>query len=284
MKPIKKIGIVGAGSMGQGIAQVCAAARYEVLLYDVDLKIVEKGIQNIIKNFDKAIAKGKSTEDKKIGALSKIKPIAFEELKADLIIEAAVERLEVKQKIFSELEKINERDTIFASNTSSLPITKIASALKHPQRFLGLHFFNPAHVMKLVEVVSGDQTDKGLIIAMIDLVKAIEKIPVVVKDSPGFIVNRVARHYYLESLKLLEENSADIGTIDALLRSAGFKLGPFELMDLIGNDVNLEVSRLMYEAFDQTSRFKPSRIQEEKVRLGQLGRKTGKGYYDYEKK
>ncbi len=136
--------------------------------------------------------------------------------------------------------------------------------------------------MKLVEVIAGRQTDQGLMAPMVDFVKSIEKTPVVVKDSPGFIVNRVARHYYLESLHLLEENSADIGTIDALLRSAGFKLGPFELMDLIGNDVNLEVSRLMYEAFDQTPRFKPSGIQEEKVRSGQLGRKTGKGYYDYE--
>jgi 3-hydroxybutyryl-CoA dehydrogenase len=138
--------------------------------------------------------------------------------------------------------------------------------------------------MKLVEVISGEKTDNDLIRPMIDFVKAIEKIPVVVKDSPGFIVNRVARHYYLESLHLLEENSADIGTIDVLLRSAGFKLGPFELMDLIGNDVNLEVSKLMYEAFNKVPRFKPNRIQEEKVRLGQLGRKTGKGYYEYEKK
>ncbi len=284
MRPIKKIGVVGAGSMGQGIAQACAAAGYEVLFYDVDLKIVEKGIQSIGKNIDQAIAKGKSTEGKKIAALSKIKPVVFEELKADMIIEAAVEKLEVKQKIFSDLEKINEQDTILASNTSSLSITKIASVLKHPQRFLGLHFFNPAHLMKLVEVVSGDQTDKNLIAPLVDFVKAIEKIPVVVKDSPGFIVNRVARHYYLESLKLLEENSADIGTVDALLRSAGFKLGPFELMDLIGNDINLEVSRLMYEAFEKAPRFKPNRIQEEKVSAGLLGRKTGKGYYDYEKK
>src|SRR5260221_10316321 len=190
MRPIKKIGVVGAGSMGQGIAQACAAAGYEVLFYDVDLKIVEKGIQSIGKNIDQAIAKGKSTEGKKIAALSKIKPVVFEELKADMIIEAAVEKLEVKQKIFSDLEKINEQDTILASNTSSLSITKIASVLKHPQRFLGLHFFNPAHLMKLVEVVSGDQTNKELITPMVGFVKSIEKIPVVVKDSPGFIVNR----------------------------------------------------------------------------------------------
>ncbi len=284
MHAIKKVGVVGAGAMGQGIAQVCAAAGYEVLLYDVDSKTVVRGIQLIEKNFDQAIAKGKSTEEKKIAALVKIKSVALDQLKADLIIEAVIEKLEVKQAIFLELEKINSQETVFASNTSSLSITKIASALTHQNRFLGLHFFNPAHVMKLVEVIAGNLTDESLIAPMVAFVKNLEKIPVVVKDSPGFIVNRVARHYYLEAFRLLEGGAADIGTIDALMRSAGFKLGPFELMDLIGNDVNLEVSRLMYESFGRVPRFKPSRIQEEKVRAGQLGKKTGKGYYDYEKK
>jgi len=284
MRPIKKIGVIGAGSMGQGIAQVCAVSGYEVFLHDVDANSIQKGIQNIGKNFDQAIAKEKSTEEIKLEALRRIKSSSFEMLKVDLIIEAVVEKLEVKQKIFSELEKINYPDTVFATNTSSLSVSKIGSILKHPERFLGLHFFNPAHLMKLVEVVSGEKTNNDLVKSMTAFVKTIEKTPVVVKDSPGFIVNRVARHYYLESLHLLEEDSADIGTIDALLRSAGFKLGPFELMDLIGNDVNLEVSRLMYQAFNKVPRFKPSRIQEEKVLSGQLGRKTGKGYYDYEKK
>ncbi len=200
------------------------------------------------------------------------------------MIEAVVEKIEVKQKIFIELEKRNEADAVFATNTSSLSVTKIGTVLNHPERFLGLHFFNPAHLMKLVEVISGDKTSETLIPPMIDFVKSIEKIPVVVKDSPGFIVNRVARHYYLESLKLLEMNTADIATIDVLMRSAGFKLGPFELMDLIGNDVNLEVSRLMYDSFGGTPRFKPNAIQEAKVKVGQLGRKTGQGYYNYEKK
>jgi 3-hydroxybutyryl-CoA dehydrogenase len=284
MRPIKKIGVIGAGSMGQGIAQVCAFSGYEVLLFDTDSKAIDGGIQNIGKNLDQAIAKGKSTEEKKRETLKRIRPSSFEILKADLVIEAAVEKLEVKQEIFFELEKQNDRDTIFATNTSSLPISKISSILNYPERCLGLHFFNPVHLMKLVEIVSGEKTDIDLIAPMIDFVKTIEKMSVVVKDSPGFIVNRVARHYYLESLHLLEKDTADISTIDALLRSAGFKLGPFELMDLIGNDVNLEVSRLMYEAFDKVPRFKPNRIQEEKVRSGQLGRKTGKGYYDYEKK
>ncbi len=284
MKSIEKICVVGAGSMGQGIAQVFASGGYEVLFNDLDRKVVEKGIQNIANNFDQAIAKGRSSEEEKNFTLEKIKASSFEELRADLVIEAVVEKLDVKQKLFVQLEKFNSTQTIFASNTSSLSITKIAGKLSHPERFLGFHFFNPAHRMRLVEIISGDQTDKDLIAPIVEFVKSIEKIPVVVKDSPGFIVNRVARLYYLESLKLLEENVADIGTIDALMRSAGFKLGPFELMDLIGNDVNLEVSRLLYESFDRPPRFKPSPIQEEKVRSGQLGKKTGSGYYSYEKK
>jgi 3-hydroxybutyryl-CoA dehydrogenase len=283
MIPIKEIGIIGSGAMGQGIAQVCATGGYQVLFYDIDRKIAEKGIQGITRNFDQAIAKGKLSEEKKNSILGNIRVVSFEELKVDLAIEAVVEKLEVKQNLFGELEKINSAETVFTSNTSSLPIAKIADTLKNPHRFLGLHFFNPAHLMKLVEVIAGNQTDKMLIAPIVEFVRTIEKIPVVVKDSPGFIVNRVARFYYLESLRLLEEGTADIGAIDALMRSAGFKLGPFELMDLIGNDVNLEVSRLMYEAFDHTPRFKPSLIQEEKVRRGELGKKTGKGYYNYEK-
>ncbi len=284
MKPIKIVGVVGAGSMGQGIAQSCAMAGYDVLLCDVKSEIIEKGIQSISKNLDQAIAKGKYTVEKKATALEKIKAISPDNLKADLIIEAVIEKLELKQKIFSDLEKINGEETVLATNTSSLSVSKIASGLKKPHRFVGLHFFNPAHLMKLVEVIAGEKTDAALMPEMISFVKTLEKIPVAVKDSPGFIVNRVARHYYLESLKLLDEGAADIGTIDALTRSSGFKLGPFELMDLIGNDINLEVSKQMYEAFGQVKRFKPSHIQEEKVRLGNLGKKTGKGYYEYDKK
>ena len=284
MKPIKIVGVVGAGSMGQGIAQSCAMAGYDVLLCDVKSEIIEKGIQSISKNLDQAIAKGKYTVEKKATALEKIKAISHDNLKADLIIEAVIEKLELKQKIFSDLEKINGEETVLATNTSSLSVSKIASGLKKPHRFVGLHFFNPAHLMKLVEVIAGEKTDAALMPEMISFVKTLEKIPVAVKDSPGFIVNRVARHYYLESLKLLDEGAADIGTIDALTRSSGFKLGPFELMDLIGNDINLEVSKQMYEAFGQVKRFKPSHIQEEKVRLGNLGKKTGKGYYEYDKK
>jgi len=226
MRPIKKIGVIGAGAMGQGIAQVCAVAGYEVSLSDAEAKAIARGIQNIAKNFDQSIAKGKSSEETKQETFSRIRSSSIEELKVDLVIEAVVEKLEVKQKIFAGLEEINDPATIFATNTSSLSVTQIASVLHFPERFIGLHFFNPAHLMKLVEVISGERTDGSLIGPMIDFVRTIEKIPVVVKDSPGFIVNRVARHYYLEALHLLEENSADIGMIDALLKSAGFKLGP----------------------------------------------------------
>lgn len=284
MNAIKKIGVVGAGAMGQGIAQVCATAGHEVLFNDVNQNAIERGIQSIHYNLDQSVAKGKLSSERKQEIISRIKPASSQELCVDLVIEAAVEKLDVKQAIFSSLEKINERNTIFASNTSSLSISAIGSQLKHPDRMVGLHFFNPAHLMKLVEVISGNETNPDLIPGLVQFVEALGKTPVVVKDSPGFIVNRVARHYYLESLKMLEQNAADIGTIDALLKSAGFRLGPFELMDLIGNDVNLEVSRLMYHAFDQAPRFKPNPIQEEKVRQGLLGKKTGQGYYLYEKK
>ncbi|MBS1557281.1 MAG: 3-hydroxybutyryl-CoA dehydrogenase [Bacteroidetes bacterium] len=278
---ITRVGVVGAGSMGQGIAQVCAAAGYSVLFYDLNSKMVEQGIDSIIRHLDQAVAKGKSTKAQKEKTLQHIEVVPFEKIQADLVMEAVVEKLEVKQKLFSELEKINSSETILASNTSSLSISQIAAELKHPERFLGLHFFNPAHLMKLVEVVAGEKTESGVVLQGIEFTQSIGKIPVRVKDSPGFIVNRVARHYYLEALKLLEENTADMETIDALAKSAGFKLGPFELMDLIGNDVNLEVSRLMYQAFGFTPRFKPNPIQEEKVRTGQLGKKTGRGYYTY---
>ena len=260
---IKTIAVIGAGSMGQGIAQVCAAAGYRVLFYDLDLSVVERGINSIARNFDQAIAKGKSTAELKNKTLQQIRAVRLEEVKADLIIEAVVEKLNVKQDIFLKLEKINSSETILASNTSSLSISNIGSVLEHPNRFLGLHFFNPAHLMKLVEVIAGEKTSPSTLAQLVDFVRSIGKTPVEVKDSPGFIVNRVARHYYLEALKLLEENVADMGTIDALTKSAGFKLGPFELMDLIGNDVNLEVSRLMYESFGKVPRFKPNKIQED---------------------
>jgi len=193
-----------------------------------------------------------------------------------------VEKLDVKQQLFRVLEN-NSKGSILASNTSSLSITEIAASLKNPERFVGLHFFNPAALMNLVEVVRGTSTDESVMSIMMGFSKSLNKTAVLVKDSPGFIVNRVARHYYVEALKLLEEGVASHEQIDRLLRSAGFKMGPFELMDLIGMDVNFAVTSSVYQAFHQDSKFRPSRIQQQKVMAGHLGKKTGRGFYDYTK-
>lgn len=281
---IKTVAVLGAGTMGQGIAHVCAMAGYKTFLYDIQPPLLQKALTSIQQNLDSAIAKGKLTEEKKLAILENLDLANhLSELNVDLVIEAVVEKLEVKQQLFAELEKINKGNCILASNTSSISITQIASVLKDPSNCVGLHFFNPAHLMKLVEVVAGSTTKVELVTLMKEFTKTINKIPVETKDSPGFIVNRVARHYYVESLKLLEENVTSIESIDKLLRSAGFKMGPFELMDLIGVDVNLAVTTSLYESFNQEVRFKPSPIQQQKVLAGHLGRKTGKGFYEYAK-
>jgi 3-hydroxybutyryl-CoA dehydrogenase len=281
---IKTVAVLGAGTMGQGIAQVCATAGYQTILFDIQPALLEKALLSIEQNLDGAIAKGKLAIEKKKAVLEKIQLANnLIELKADLIIEAVVEKLEVKQKLFAELEKINESQCILASNTSSISITQIGSVLKDKSNCVGLHFFNPAHVMKLVEIVATEFTNKELMVTMKDFVQALNKISVETKDSPGFIVNRVARHYYTESLKLLEDKVASVESIDRLLRSAGFKMGPFELMDLIGIDVNLAVTTSLYDSFQHEVRFKPSHIQQQKVLDKQLGKKTGKGFYEYTK-
>jgi 3-hydroxybutyryl-CoA dehydrogenase len=279
---IKTVAVIGTGTMGQGIAQVCAANGYKVLIYDVQSEVVIKGINSIRKSLEVLVEKGKISIDQKNSTLANIQTVSdFRQLNAELVIEAVVEKLDVKQKIFAELEKFSGKDCILASNTSSIQITQIAASLKNPERFGGLHFFNPAPVMKLVEVIQGAATCKETMSLLSDFSKKVGKQPVVVQDSPGFIVNRVARHFYVESLKVLEEGVADFKTIDALMRSAGFKMGPFELMDLIGVDTNLSVTTSMYQAFNQDPKFRPSRIQQQKVDAGHHGRKTGKGFYDY---
>lgn len=279
---IKSVGVIGAGTMGQGIAQVCAVAGYKVLLYDVQPELIVNGINAVRKNLDVSVEKGKLTAEQRTAAASSISSVSdFRNLQVELVIEAVIEKLEVKQKIFVELEKINGKDCILTSNTSSIPITQIASVLKHQSRFAGLHFFNPAPIMKLVEVIQGASTDHATIKKLTAFSESLGKTPVTVKDSPGFIVNRVARHFYVESLKLLEENVADVKTIDQLMRSAGFRMGPFELMDLIGVDTNFSVTSSMYNAFHQEPKFRPSRIQQQKVDAGHWGRKSGKGFYEY---
>jgi len=279
---IKRIAVIGAGTMGQGIAQVCAVGGYSVLLYDVQSELITKAINSIKKSLHQSVEKGRLTANEAEQAASRIALVSdFNQLQVDMAIEAVVEKLDVKQRIFSELEKLNGKDCLFASNTSSIPITQISAALKHPSRLAGLHFFNPAPAMKLVEIIKAASTSNDIIQILEQFCKRISKHSVLTQDSPGFIVNRVARHFYVESLKLLEEGVADHQTIDALLKNTGFKMGPFELMDLIGVDVNFSVTRSMYESFHYDPKFRPSRIQQQKVDAGHHGRKSGKGFYDY---
>jgi 3-hydroxybutyryl-CoA dehydrogenase len=279
---IKNVAVVGAGIMGQGIAQSVAMAGYPVILYDVSQSILDQARTGIIHNLDKGITLGKVTPEQKDHCLENISLThQIMEVVADLVIEAIVEDLKIKQDLFSKLESINPTDTIFATNTSSIPITRMASALKIPERLAGLHFFNPAHIMKLVEIIQGNATDAEVTELLTGFSKSLGKVPVKAKDAPGFIVNRVARHYYLESLNALEERVADHQVIDELLEGYGFKMGPFRLMDLIGIDTNLAVTRSMFRSFHYLSRFRPSRIQEDMVESGYLGRKSGKGFYSY---
>jgi len=279
---IKTVGIAGAGTMGQGIAISCALAGYVTVLFDINAELSERAIQLIDQSIGQSVIKGKLSRKNGDECLNRIKIVNnLSDLKADLIIEAVVENLEVKQKLFADLEIFNSAKTILATNTSSVSITQIASLLQHPSRFIGLHFFNPAHLMKLVEVISGKLTNPETALAVVRFSQSLAKTTVEVKDSPGFIVNRVARHFYLESLKLLEEGVTEEAGIDKLLRSAGFKMGPFELMDLIGIDVNYAVTNSVYEGFNRNPKFKPSKLQKKKIEQGLLGRKTGRGFYDY---
>jgi 3-hydroxybutyryl-CoA dehydrogenase len=279
---IKKVAVCGAGTMGSGIAQVCATTGFETVLYELNETVLQNAKQSINKSLQTAIEKGKLPAHEKENILNRILfTCDLSQCVADLIIEAIIEKPEIKISLFNQLAAINSNQTIFASNTSSLSISDLAQQIKNPERVAGLHFFNPAPLMKLVEVVSGHQTDKNVITSLIDFTKKTGKTPVVCKDAPGFIVNRVARPYYIESLRLAEEGITDFGTIDLLLESRGFKMGPFKLMDLIGNDINYAVSCSLYNQLKKPERLKPSDLQKEKVDTGELGRKTKKGYYDY---
>ena len=279
---IQKTAVAGSGAMGCGIAQVFAQAGLDVVLYDVNPAQLEKAKAEIQKNLDAALSKSKITAAQKDSALSKINYSSdINVLKADLILEAIVELLEPKQQLFKQLAAINGAETIFATNTSSIPVTRIAKDVPNPERVVGMHFFNPAHLMKLVEVITGAETSPVVAETIKNLAIQIGKTPVMCKDSPGFIVNRVARHYYVESLKMAEENVAPVETIDALMESAGFKMGPFKLMDFVGNDINFAVTSSLFNSFHQDAKFRPSRIQQQKVDAGHLGKKTGKGFYNY---
>ncbi|MFY8132054.1 MAG: 3-hydroxyacyl-CoA dehydrogenase NAD-binding domain-containing protein, partial [Bacteroidia bacterium] len=274
---IEKIAVIGAGTMGSGIAQVAASAGFQVQLFDLNPEVLKKGMAGIQKNLLKAVELGKLSSENAQATLARIAPADdLRQLVCDVVIEAIIEKTEAKQNVFQSLAQINPPTTIFASNTSSIPITRIARGIPHPERVVGMHFFNPAHLMKLVEVISGEATSAEVAQTVAELSTQMGKTPVMAADAPGFIVNRVARHFYLESLKCLEERVTDFATIDALMENSGFKMGPFKLQDLIGMDINFSVTSSMFDSFHGESRFRPSRLQEMKVEGGFLGKKTGK--------
>ena len=278
------VAVIGAGTMGAGIAQVAAAAGHPVLLYDVAVGAVAKGIAATRAGLDRLVERQKMSAAERDALMARIKPV--EKLDAlghaALVVEAVIEKLSVKHEIFAALEQIVKPEAILATNTSSLSITEIAAHLKHPGRVVGMHFFNPAPVMALVEVVTGVATVPEAAEAVFDTAKAWGKAPVYAKSTPGFIANRIARPFYGEALKLLEEGAADAATLDAILRDCGgFRMGPFELMDLIGIDVNFLVTKSVWEAFFHDPRYQPSLLQQEMVAAGRHGRKTKRGWYDY---
>jgi len=279
---IQTICICGAGTMGSGIAQVSAVAGFRVLLYDLNTEMLQKARTAIEKSLQSLTEKKKISHAEKEAALERLHFVNdARECIADLIIEAIVEKEAAKLDLFRQLAAFNSKDCILATNTSSLSVTSLAEKTDHPERVAGLHFFNPAPLMKLVEVVATPHSSDRTIQALLELARKMGKTPVLCKDAPGFIVNHVARPYYLEALRLVEQGWSDFETIDTLLESSGFKMGPFRLMDLIGNDINYAVSCSVYEAMGRPERLQPSPIQEQKVKDGELGKKTGKGYYAY---
>ncbi len=279
---IHQIAVIGAGTMGSGIALACASSGFPVILFDSFPGALEKGKAAIEKNIQYLVNKGKISQVTANGYLVNIR--FCDEIiacKADLIIEAIIEKPEAKIRVFQQLAQINGENCILASNTSSLSINDIQKEIPNPERFAGLHFFNPAHIMKLVEVVSGKFSDSDTIAQLVTFCKGLGKVPVVCKDSPGFIVNRVARNYYLEAMRIMLATQAAPEVVDNALENAGFKMGPFRLMDLIGMDINYAVSQSLYDALGKPERLKPSPIQQQLVSDGKLGRKTGIGFYQY---
>jgi len=280
----EKIAIVGSGAMGTGIAQIAATNGHEVCVYDANPDSMDRSSESLKKIMARLTEKGKITKDRADDILSRIKYCSSIDRLADskLVIEAIVEDLEVKKNVFSHLEIILDEDAILATNTSSLSIASICSACNKPERVLGIHFFNPAPLMPLVEIIPAVQTSGETLIQARNLIDSWGKTTVVAKDTPGFIVNRVARPFYGEAIRIYEEGIADIPTIDWAVKEIGkFRMGPFQLMDYIGNDVNYAVTESVFKEFFYDPRYKPSFTQKRMVEAGWLGRKTKRGYYDY---
>ncbi len=276
--------VIGSGTMGSGIAQVAATAGSQVLLYDTNSAALAKSKSSLESTLTKLIEKGKIDPSEKERIAGNIEYVdSLNTLTgADLVIEAIVENIDVKRTLFRQLENMLSDRAILASNTSSLSIASIASACKNPERVIGIHFFNPAPLMQLVEIIPAVQTSEDVIENTLQIIKGWKKLPVLAKDTPGFIVNRVARPFYGEALRIYEEGLADFATIDHAMKSlGGFRMGPFELMDFIGNDVNYAVTESVFAAFYYDPRYKPSFTQKRLTEAGYLGRKSGRGYYDY---
>ena len=280
------IGVIGSGTMGSGIAQVAATSGCQVKLYDTNQAALNKAELALEKILSRLIEKGRIDSEEKsriqsnISYVNNLKDLAD----SNLTIEAIIENIDIKKKVFSELESYVSNDCIIASNTSSLSIASIASALKNPKRCVGIHFFNPAPLMKLVEVIPAIQTSYETLEKSIDTISKWNKTVAVAKDTPGFIVNRVARPFYGEALRIYEEGIADFAAIDSAMKDiGGFRMGPFELMDFIGNDVNYTVTETVFTAFYFDPRYKPSFTQKRFAEAGYLGRKSGIGYYEYDK-
>jgi 3-hydroxybutyryl-CoA dehydrogenase len=283
VKEIKNVGIAGAGTMGAGIALVCAQANFKVILFDINQTVLDSAQKSNLSILNKMLESSRIDQSVYNSTLENISySNEISDLKSDLIIEAIIEKPEIKISLFQQLIDLNGIETIYATNTSSIPITQIAAGLSLPQNLVGIHFFNPAHIMKLVEVIKGAKTDQKIVEQSVNFVKSLKKQPVVAADAPGFIVNRIARLYYVESLKALEENVTDFKTLDRIMESSGFKMGPFKLMDLIGVDTNYSVTESQFKLFNFEARFRPSRIQKQKVEAGLHGRKTKGGFYNYE--
>jgi 3-hydroxybutyryl-CoA dehydrogenase len=280
---INTIAVIGSGTMGRGIAQSAALAGRKVSLYDVSEDLLDKGLQAIRQSIDDGVRRGKTTSEAaeiaKAGITATVE--VAEAAGVDLVIEAVPEDLAIKREVFGRLDATAPPYTILASNTSSLSISAIAAATRRPDRVIGLHYFNPAHLMQLVEIIRGDLTSDETVATCREFVEGLGKTSVLCVDSPAFIVNRVARPFYGEAFRMLGERVADAETIDRLIGSLGFRMGPFELLDLIGLDVNLAVTKSVYDAYFQDPKYRPHPIQQRMVDSGRLGRKSKRGFYEY---